>query len=105
MASQPGIALKFVQGVRKERLSGTLEVRPASFQHSALCLGSRCKKKVAASKVVTVHHAPRVLTVCLGRADHRSSRKLSQVCVQPEQLPFWREHSPRLCHKLLMLGF
>ncbi|KAM4885733.1 ubiquitin carboxyl-terminal hydrolase 42-like [Sylvia borin] len=47
---------------------------------------SKCKKKVAASKTVTIHHAPRVLTVCLGRADDQTSRKLSQVVVYPEYL-------------------
>ncbi|NWR46089.1 UBP42 hydrolase, partial [Regulus satrapa] len=47
---------------------------------------SKCQKKVAVSKMVTVHHAPRVLTVCLGRADDRSRRKLSQVVEYPEYL-------------------
>ncbi|NWR09757.1 UBP42 hydrolase, partial [Paradoxornis webbianus] len=47
---------------------------------------SKCKKKVAASKMVTIHHAPRVLTVCLGRADDKTSRKLSQVVAYPEFL-------------------
>ncbi|NWV88070.1 UBP42 hydrolase, partial [Machaerirhynchus nigripectus] len=47
---------------------------------------SKCKKKVAASKRVTIHHEPRVLTVCLGRADERTSRKISQVVEYPEYL-------------------
>ncbi|NWV85036.1 UBP42 hydrolase, partial [Dasyornis broadbenti] len=47
---------------------------------------SKCKKKVAASKRVTVHHAPRVLTVCLGRADDQSSKKICQVVEYPEYL-------------------
>ncbi|NWW36753.1 UBP42 hydrolase, partial [Panurus biarmicus] len=47
---------------------------------------SECKRKVAVSKTVTVHQAPRVLTVCLGRADERTSRKLSQVVHYPEYL-------------------
>ncbi|NXY24691.1 UBP42 hydrolase, partial [Atrichornis clamosus] len=47
---------------------------------------SKCKKKAAASKKVTVQHAPRVLTVCLGRADDQSSRKISQVVEYPEYL-------------------
>ncbi|NXI75712.1 UBP42 hydrolase, partial [Rhipidura dahli] len=46
----------------------------------------KCKKKVAASKTVTIHHEPRVLTVCLGRADERTSRKISQVVEYPEYL-------------------
>ncbi|NWW59340.1 UBP42 hydrolase, partial [Ifrita kowaldi] len=47
---------------------------------------SKCKKKVAASKRVTIHREPRVLTVCLGRADERTSRKISQVVEYPEFL-------------------
>ncbi|NWW83131.1 UBP42 hydrolase, partial [Climacteris rufus] len=47
---------------------------------------SKCKKMVAASKRVTVHEAPRVLTVCLGRAGDGSSRKISQVVEYPEYL-------------------
>ncbi|RLV98091.1 hypothetical protein DV515_00011085 [Chloebia gouldiae] len=61
-------------------------VKPKLMDGKRLFKCSKCKKKVAASKVVTVHHAPRVLTVCLGRADHRSSRKLSQVVEYPEYL-------------------
>ncbi|NXB13585.1 UBP42 hydrolase, partial [Rhagologus leucostigma] len=47
---------------------------------------SKCKKKVAASKRVTIHREPRVLTVCLGRADEQTSRKISQVVEYPEYL-------------------
>ncbi|KAM4757178.1 ubiquitin carboxyl-terminal hydrolase 36-like [Cyanocitta cristata] len=47
---------------------------------------SKCKKKVAASKRLTIHHEPRVLTLCLGRADERTSRKISQVVGYPEFL-------------------
>ncbi|NXY53396.1 UBP42 hydrolase, partial [Callaeas wilsoni] len=47
---------------------------------------SKCRKKVGASKRVTVHHAPRVLTVCLGRADDQTCRKISQVVEYPEYL-------------------
>ncbi|NWZ85182.1 UBP42 hydrolase, partial [Poecile atricapillus] len=47
---------------------------------------SKCKKRVAVSKMVTVHHEPRILTVCLGRADDQTSRKLSQVVEYPEYL-------------------
>ncbi|XP_066420363.1 ubiquitin carboxyl-terminal hydrolase 42-like [Molothrus aeneus] len=61
-------------------------VKPKEVDGKKFFKCSKCKKKVAASKVVTVHHAPRVLTVCLGRADHRSSRKLSQVVEYPEYL-------------------
>ncbi|NXM48429.1 UBP42 hydrolase, partial [Gymnorhina tibicen] len=47
---------------------------------------NECKKKAAASKRVTIHREPRVLTVCLGRADERTSRKISQVVAYPEYL-------------------
>ncbi|NXO74188.1 UBP42 hydrolase, partial [Phainopepla nitens] len=47
---------------------------------------SKCKKKVVVTKMVTIHHEPRVFTVCLGRADDRTSRKLSQVVEYPEYL-------------------
>ncbi|NXK90419.1 UBP42 hydrolase, partial [Formicarius rufipectus] len=46
----------------------------------------KCKKKVAASKRITIHHTPRVFTVCLGRADVQRSRKISQVVEYPEYL-------------------
>ncbi|XP_053819397.1 ubiquitin carboxyl-terminal hydrolase 42-like [Vidua chalybeata] len=61
-------------------------VKPKQMDGKKFFKCSKCKKKVAASKMVTVHHAPRVLTVCLGRADHGSSRKLSQVVEYPEYL-------------------
>ncbi|KAJ7421418.1 ubiquitin carboxyl-terminal hydrolase 42-like protein [Pitangus sulphuratus] len=47
---------------------------------------SRYRKKMIASKKITIHHAPRVLTLCLGRVDVRSSRKISQVVEYPECL-------------------
>ncbi|NXU44351.1 UBP42 hydrolase, partial [Drymodes brunneopygia] len=46
----------------------------------------KCKKKVTATKMITVHHAPRVLTMCLARADDRTSKKISQVVEYPEYL-------------------
>ncbi|NXL79133.1 UBP42 hydrolase, partial [Leptocoma aspasia] len=69
-------------------LSTALEdfVKPRQMDGKKLFKCSKCKKKVAASKVVTVHHAPRVLTMCLGRADDQTSRKLSQVVEYPECL-------------------
>ncbi|NWH41447.1 UBP42 hydrolase, partial [Chloropsis hardwickii] len=61
-------------------------VKPKDMDGRKFFKCSKCKEKVAASKMVTVHHAPRVLTVCLGRADDRTSRKLSQVVEYPESL-------------------
>ncbi|NXO86300.1 UBP42 hydrolase, partial [Sitta europaea] len=46
----------------------------------------KCKKKAAASKKVTVHHAPRVLTLCLERADQRTGAKISKFVEYPEYL-------------------
>uniref|UniRef100_A0A8D2MZM7 USP domain-containing protein n=1 Tax=Zonotrichia albicollis TaxID=44394 RepID=A0A8D2MZM7_ZONAL len=51
-----------------------------------LCLVSRCKKKAAASKKVTVHRAPRVLTLCLERADQWTGTKISKFVEYPEYL-------------------
>ncbi|NXF10973.1 UBP42 hydrolase, partial [Smithornis capensis] len=61
-------------------------VRPKQLDGKKCLKCSKCKKKVSASMRVTIHHAPRVLTVCLGRADDRSSRKISQVVEYPEYL-------------------
>ncbi|NXB28737.1 UBP42 hydrolase, partial [Eulacestoma nigropectus] len=61
-------------------------VKPKQIDGKKCFKCSKCKKKVAASKRVTIHHEPRVLTVCLGRADERTSRKISQVVEYPEYL-------------------
>ncbi|RLV99279.1 hypothetical protein DV515_00010031, partial [Chloebia gouldiae] len=47
---------------------------------------SKCKKKAAASKKVTVHRAPRVLTLCLERADQWTGTKISKFVEYPEYL-------------------
>ncbi|NXB64127.1 UBP42 hydrolase, partial [Struthidea cinerea] len=69
-------------------LSTALErfVKPKQLDGKKCFKCSKCEKKVAASKRVTIHHEPRVLTVCLGRADERTSRKISQVVEYPEYL-------------------
>ncbi|XP_017691450.1 PREDICTED: ubiquitin carboxyl-terminal hydrolase 42-like isoform X2 [Lepidothrix coronata] len=46
----------------------------------------KCKKKVAASKRVTIHQAPRVLTLCLERADQWTGKKISKFVDYPEYL-------------------
>ncbi|NXD23766.1 UBP42 hydrolase, partial [Spelaeornis formosus] len=62
-------------------------VRPKEMDGQiSLCLGSRCMKEVAVTEMVTVHQAPRVLAVCLGRAEDGTNRKLSQVVEYPEHL-------------------
>lgn len=77
-----------------ERLSGLLGGRSGAFQHLAVCLVSRCKKIAAASKKVTVHRAPRVLTLCLERADQQTGTKISKVCMQGE-CNFLKEKIPQ----------
>ncbi|KAK2526397.1 hypothetical protein Q9233_008167 [Columba guinea] len=47
---------------------------------------SKCDKMVAASKRFTVHHAPKVLTVCLKRFGDFTGDKISQVVEYPEYL-------------------
>ncbi|OWK53063.1 Ubiquitin carboxyl-terminal hydrolase 42, partial [Lonchura striata] len=69
-----------------ERLPGLPGGRQGAFQHLAVCLLSRCKKKAAASKKVTVHRAPRVLTLCLERADQRTGTKIDKFVEYPEYL-------------------
>ncbi|CAN8194279.1 unnamed protein product [Coccothraustes coccothraustes] len=46
----------------------------------------KCKKKAAASKKVTVDRAPRVLTLCLERADQWTGTKISKFVEYPEYL-------------------
>ncbi|KAJ7412994.1 ubiquitin carboxyl-terminal hydrolase 42-like protein [Pitangus sulphuratus] len=52
------------------------------------CLGgsSKCEKKVTISKRVTVHHVPKVFTVCLERAADHTGKKISTFVEYPEYL-------------------
>uniref|UniRef100_A0A8C9MJF8 USP domain-containing protein n=1 Tax=Serinus canaria TaxID=9135 RepID=A0A8C9MJF8_SERCA len=77
----------------KAFLDVSLDIRVRGLQLSfrtpqalGLCLVSRCKKKAAASEKVTVHHAPRVLTLCLERADQWTGTKISKFVEYPEYL-------------------
>ncbi|XP_023803478.1 ubiquitin carboxyl-terminal hydrolase 42-like [Cyanistes caeruleus] len=47
---------------------------------------SKCEKKVTASKRVTVHHVPKVFTVCLERAADHTGKKISKIVEYPEYL-------------------
>uniref|UniRef100_A0A8C3D0Z3 Ubiquitin carboxyl-terminal hydrolase n=1 Tax=Corvus moneduloides TaxID=1196302 RepID=A0A8C3D0Z3_CORMO len=47
---------------------------------------SRCEKKVTVSKRVTVHHVPKVFTVCLERAADHTGKKISKIVEYPEYL-------------------
>uniref|UniRef100_A0A8C0UKY9 Ubiquitin carboxyl-terminal hydrolase 42-like n=1 Tax=Cyanistes caeruleus TaxID=156563 RepID=A0A8C0UKY9_CYACU len=85
-----------------EELPGLLGGRSGAFQHLAVCLVSRCRRKAAASKVVTVHRAPRVLTLCLERADQWTGTKISKFVEYPEYLdlrPYMSDRAgePLLC--------
>ncbi|NWV52816.1 UBP42 hydrolase, partial [Daphoenositta chrysoptera] len=77
-------------------------VKPKQIDGKKYFKCSKCSKKVAAYKRVTFHHEPRVLTMCLGRADERTSRKISQIVQYPEYLdlrPYMsdRDGEPLLC--------
>ncbi|NXO26143.1 UBP42 hydrolase, partial [Cisticola juncidis] len=74
--------------VRASSLITVLEdcVTPKELDQEECFRCSKCKKKAAASKKVTVHHAPRVLTLCLERADPCTGTKISKFVEYPEYL-------------------
>uniref|UniRef100_A0A8C3V5P0 USP domain-containing protein n=1 Tax=Catharus ustulatus TaxID=91951 RepID=A0A8C3V5P0_CATUS len=72
--------------VRQEKGCVAFLGKSGAFQHLAVCLVSRCKKKAAASENATVHRAPRVLTLCLERADQQNGAKISKFVEYPEYL-------------------
>ncbi|NXB45969.1 UBP42 hydrolase, partial [Leucopsar rothschildi] len=74
--------------VRASSLTTALEdcVTPKKLDQKECFRCSKCKKKAAASKKVTVHHAPRVLTLCLERADQWTGTKISKFVEYPEYL-------------------
>ncbi|XP_075301661.1 ubiquitin carboxyl-terminal hydrolase 42-like [Opisthocomus hoazin] len=47
---------------------------------------SKCDKRVAASKVFTIHRLPKVLTLCLKRRDTFTGEKITKVVEYPEYL-------------------
>ncbi|XP_075562981.1 ubiquitin carboxyl-terminal hydrolase 42-like [Pelecanus crispus] len=61
-------------------------VRPEQLDGENCFKCSKCDKMVAASKSFTVHHAPKVLTVCLKRFQDFTGRKISKVVEYPEYL-------------------
>ncbi|NWW24004.1 UBP42 hydrolase, partial [Falcunculus frontatus] len=61
-------------------------VAPKQLDQKECFRCTKCKKKAAASKRVTVHHAPRVLMLCLERADQRTGTKISKFVEYPEHL-------------------
>ncbi|NXS84224.1 UBP42 hydrolase, partial [Erpornis zantholeuca] len=74
--------------VRASSLTTVLEdcVTPKELDQKECFRCIKCKKKAAASKRVTVHRAPRVLTLCLERADQRTGTKISKFVEYPEYL-------------------
>ncbi|NXE42792.1 UBP42 hydrolase, partial [Ptilorrhoa leucosticta] len=61
-------------------------VTPKELDQKECFRCSKCKKKAAASKRVTVHRAPRVLTLRLERADQWTGTKISTFVEYPEYL-------------------
>ncbi|NXC00325.1 UBP42 hydrolase, partial [Orthonyx spaldingii] len=74
--------------VRASSLTTVLEdcVTPKQLDQKECFRCSKCKKKAAASKRLTVHRAPRILTLCLERADQCSGIKISKFVEYPEFL-------------------
>ncbi|NWS92788.1 UBP42 hydrolase, partial [Toxostoma redivivum] len=74
--------------VRASSLTTALQdcVTPKQLDQKECFRCSKCKKKAAASKKVTVHRAPRVLTLCLERADQWTGTKISKFVEYPEYL-------------------
>ncbi|NWT32377.1 UBP42 hydrolase, partial [Cardinalis cardinalis] len=74
--------------VRASSLTTVLEdcVTPKQLDQTECFRCSKCKKKGAASKKVTVHRAPRILTLCLERADQWTGTKISKFVEYPEYL-------------------
>ncbi|NWI78992.1 UBP42 hydrolase, partial [Dryoscopus gambensis] len=74
--------------VRASSLTTVLEgcVTPKELDQKERFRCIKCKKKAAASKRVTVHRAPRVLTLCLERADQQTGTKISKFVEYPEYL-------------------
>ncbi|NXS29377.1 UBP42 hydrolase, partial [Pomatostomus ruficeps] len=74
--------------VRASSLTTLLEdcVTPKQLDQQEGFRCGKCKKKAAASRTVTVHHAPRVLTLCLERADQWTGTKISKFVEYPEYL-------------------
>ncbi|NXM48117.1 UBP42 hydrolase, partial [Gymnorhina tibicen] len=74
--------------VRASSLTTVLEdcVTPKELDQKECFRCIKCKKKAAASRRVTVHRAPRVLTLCLERADQQTGTKISKFVEYPEYL-------------------
>ncbi|XP_032932940.1 ubiquitin carboxyl-terminal hydrolase 17-like [Catharus ustulatus] len=61
-------------------------VTPQQLDQKECFTCSKCEKKAAASENATVHRAPRVLTLCLERADQQNGVKISKFVEYPEYL-------------------
>ncbi|XP_027755399.1 ubiquitin carboxyl-terminal hydrolase 42-like [Empidonax traillii] len=69
-------------------LTAALEdfVTPKQLDGKSCFKCSKCEKKVTISKRVTVHHVPKVFTVCLERAADHTGKKISTFVEYPEYL-------------------
>ncbi|XP_074697410.1 ubiquitin carboxyl-terminal hydrolase 42-like [Strix aluco] len=61
-------------------------VKPQQLDGENCFKCSKCDKTAAASKKITVHHVPRVLTVCLKRCEDVTGRKISKLVEYPQYL-------------------
>ncbi|XP_050770327.1 ubiquitin carboxyl-terminal hydrolase 42-like [Gymnogyps californianus] len=61
-------------------------VKPEQLDGENCFKCSKCDKMVAASKRFTIHHVPKVLTVCLKRFEAFTGGKISKVVAYPEYL-------------------
>ncbi|KAK2518740.1 hypothetical protein Q9233_012544 [Columba guinea] len=69
-------------------VTGALEdfVKPKHLDGENCFKCSKCNKMAAASKRFTIHHTPKVLTVCLKRFEGSTGEKISKVVEYPEYL-------------------
>ncbi|XP_027555193.1 ubiquitin carboxyl-terminal hydrolase 42-like [Neopelma chrysocephalum] len=82
----------FLEVLLKIKAASSLTAILENFVKPKLQNGKPCvkctkhRKKMIASKKITIHHAPRVLTLCLGRVDVQNNRKISELVEYPECL-------------------
>ncbi|CAM9158875.1 unnamed protein product, partial [Bubo scandiacus] len=61
-------------------------VKPQQLDGENCFKCSKCDKMAAASKKITVHHVPRVLTMCLKRREDVTGKKISKAVEYPQYL-------------------
>ncbi|NWS64942.1 UBP42 hydrolase, partial [Chunga burmeisteri] len=71
-------------------------VKPEQLDGENCFKCGQCDKMVAASKRFMIHHAPKVLTVCLKRFQYFTGGKISKVCTQLESnFLSWHRRFPK----------